>query len=94
MQTIQIQGLNAQDLLNKLNSIEEKIDSIHEQPQQVNLPESEQFLTRAQVAELLQVSIQTLITWHKKGVLKGSRIGTRIRYQYSEVKTLLDNLKN
>jgi len=72
-----------QELFSRLESIENKLNdfaNIVNQPHQ-----EEEFLTRAQVVDLLKVTRQTLITWHKKGVLKAIRIGTRIRYRKSDI---------
>ena len=51
----------------------------------------EQYLTRNQVGEILQVSRQTLSSWHDKGVLKGARIGTRIRYRLSDIQSMINS---
>ena len=45
----------------------------------------DEFLTRKEVSELLGVSLVTLHKWDKKGILKPSRIGRRVRYLKSDV---------
>jgi len=84
---LQIESLKAEELIDRLDQIEQKLDLASK-----NHPESsvEKYLTRRQVSELLQVSRQTLSVWHKKGVLIGSRVGTRIRYRYSDVEHLIN----
>ena len=82
----QIDGITANQLFNRLDRLEQII-------QEISLPtptkEETIYLTRSQVAELLQVSKQTLIIWHKKGVLSAIRIGTRVRYLKSDVEKLM-----
>jgi excisionase family DNA binding protein len=84
---VQIENLNAEDLINRLEKIESHLSrvNLNDTP-----AEKDEFLTRSQVSEILKVSRQTLSVWHKKGVLVGSRIGTRIRYRYTDVEKLIN----
>ena len=50
---------------------------------------AEEYLTRKQIKELLQISYPTINTWAEKGILKVYRIGTRKRYKKSEVEAAL-----
>lgn len=86
----QIDGISAEQLFNRLDELE---NSIHQLSLQPTPKEEPQYLTRAQVAAKLQVTNQTLISWHKKGVLKGSRVGTRVRYLKSDVEELMNQTK-
>lgn len=47
-------------------------------------PQTE-FLTRHQVAELLQIDLTTLWSWTKKNKLKSYGIGARVYYKLDEV---------
>jgi excisionase family DNA binding protein len=89
--TVQIDSITASQLFSKFDQLEQAINSINIQPQQ---KEIDKYPTRTQVGKQLQVSNQTLIVWQRKGILRGARIGTRIRYKQSDVDQLMSsNLK-
>jgi excisionase family DNA binding protein len=44
-----------------------------------------QFLTRKEVSKILNISLPTLCSYTKKGLLKGYRVGARVLYKKSEV---------
>ena len=48
-------------------------------------PISEEYITREQVSELLQISLPTVDSWTKKGKLIAYRIECTKRYKKSEV---------
>lgn len=47
--------------------------------------ETTELLTRIQAAKILNVSLPTLNDWTKKGIIKGYKINSRVRYKKSEV---------
>jgi len=47
------------------------------------------YLTRAETCKLLSISLPTLHSLNKKGILKGHKINTRVRYIESEVKKFI-----
>lgn len=47
--------------------------------------EPEELLTRDQAAQLLQITLPTLRSYTRQGLLSGYRIGARVRYKRSEV---------
>ena len=47
--------------------------------------ETTELVTRLQTAKILNVSLPTLNDWTKKGIIKGYRIGSRVRYKKNEV---------
>ncbi len=47
------------------------------------------FITRQETAEILNVSLSTLLNWRKAGIITAYRIGNKIRYKKSEI---LDSL--
>lgn len=53
----------------------------------------EKLLTRNETAKLLGVTLPTIIDWQKKGILKGYRIGNRIRYKETEIMETVTNNK-
>jgi hypothetical protein len=55
----------------------------------------EKMLTRAAAAELLQVSVKTLVNWDRSGHLQPIRLTTRsLRYRQSDILRLLDGSNN
>ena len=90
IKTVQIEGLDAQSILIRFDEISNLIKAINLNPERCfTKSQTPTYLTRTQVAEQLQVSKQTLIVWNRKGVLKGTRIGTRIRYKQSDIEQLM-----
>ena len=51
----------------------------------------EEYLTPAQFAEALQVSLVTLWSWDKKGITRPLRIGNAKRYRRSDLEKILSN---
>lgn len=49
------------------------------------LKEADKLLTREQTAELLSISLGTLWSWTRKGILISYRIGNKIMYKQNEV---------
>jgi len=45
-----------------------------------------QYLSRQEVATLLKISLPTLNEYTRTGVIKGSRVGTRVLYNEADVK--------
>ena len=56
--------------------------------------EHEEYLTRKQVAELLQISLVTLHNWTKKGILTGYRISNKRLYKKSEIIDAIKQVPN
>ncbi|HWY12719.1 MAG TPA: helix-turn-helix domain-containing protein [Bacteroidia bacterium] len=52
-----------------------------------------QYLTRAELAEMLKCDLSTIHNWTKKGKLKPYGIGNRIYYKRNEVEAVLTPLK-
>jgi len=49
------------------------------------------YLSREEVCSLLRISLPTLNTYTRKGILKGSKIGTRVLYLASDVQAALQD---
>jgi len=47
--------------------------------------ETTELITRIKAAKILNVSLVTLNSWTKKGIIKGYHVGTRVRYKKNEV---------
>lgn len=48
-------------------------------------PEPEELLTREQAAQLLRITLPTLRSYTRQGLVNGYRIASRVRYKRSEV---------
>ena len=79
---IQVESLSADYLLQKLDSIESRVEKLHEKftPQFAI-----QLMTRQEVADHYQVSLVTIHDWLNKGWLKSYRIGNKVRFKRHEV---------
>jgi excisionase family DNA binding protein len=59
-----------------------------------SVPHQEEYLTRKEVCTLLKISPVTLHDWTVKGLIKGLRINSRIRYKRSDVEKALREIGN
>jgi len=85
--SVLIQNVTAEELYERLRSaIREEILS-----QQANQPisGSEKHLTRKETAEMLRISLPTLNSYTKNGLLKAHSIGNRVLYSESDIKTAI-----
>ena len=55
--------------------------------------ENERPLSQSEAVQFLGKSRQTLITWRKKGVIKGYKLGGRVYYKSSELVSALEKFK-
>ncbi|MGB5981419.1 MAG: helix-turn-helix domain-containing protein [Nonlabens sp.] len=58
------------------------------------LKEADKLLTREQTAELLSISLGTLWSWTRKGILVSYRIGNKIMYKQTEVYASLEQINH
>lgn len=60
---------------------------IREELSRFNHPETApRFLSRQEVANLLKISLPTLNEYTRTGIIKGSRVGTRVLYDEASIK--------
>lgn len=50
--------------------------------------------TRKEVAKLLNISLPTLHTWTKEGIINAVRIGQSVRYRPEDIEKALENTQN
>jgi predicted DNA-binding transcriptional regulator AlpA len=84
---LQVEQTNEQSLLSKIDDlIQARLSNFLCNPITPDV-EEEAYLTREQVAKMLQISQITAWQWSKpeKGILKPYRIGNKVRYKRSEV---------
>ncbi len=88
---IEVNGLDITALAEKIDNLTNVLSGqSRPEPQAVN---DEKLDTRKEVAKLFGVSLPTVIDYEKKGIIKGYRIGNRIRYKHSEIMEALTNNK-
>jgi excisionase family DNA binding protein len=56
--------------------------------------ETETYLTRQQVCDMLQISLPTLNTYTKEGIIKAKRIGRTIRYAKKDIYAAMEDVRN
>lgn len=85
---LQIENIEATDLLDRLNRMESAIASLS-----TNIPTSTAqqilsgYVTRREVAKLFKISLVTLNDWTNKGILQAYKIGNRVYYKQYEIET-------
>ncbi|MGV3540958.1 MAG: helix-turn-helix domain-containing protein [Rufibacter sp.] len=89
MQQILLNGLSLETLLTQIERlIEEKLTKTS--PEKAIGPE---YITRQELCLRLKVSLVTLHSWTKKGILKSYKIGNRVLYKSSEIHDTISALK-
>jgi excisionase family DNA binding protein len=88
--TIQIQGISAETLLGKFDDLQSQIKTLQSQP----TAPAERLITRDETAKLLGVSLVTLHSWIKSGVLIAYRIGNKVRFKENEVYDSLQKISS
>ena len=82
----QIDGISSTDFFNEFVEFRKTLEHFAQSQQ----PDpSSDFITRQETAEILNVSLSTLLNWRKAGIITAYRIGNKIRYKKSEI---LDSL--
>ncbi len=80
-QFIQVQNVNAEEFKNEiLKGVKEILTNYLEGRQA-----EDRVLTRKEVSELLSISLPTLRSYVKRGVIKEHRVGSRVLYKWSEI---------
>lgn len=90
--SIQLINISPEQLLDEVEKrFETKIQTLqkHYQPK-----EPEELLTRIEAADLLKISISSLKTYTKKGILISYGLNGRVYYKRSEVEAALIQLNN
>ncbi|MBE0647540.1 MAG: helix-turn-helix domain-containing protein [Bacteroidales bacterium] len=85
MNVVQIESLTVQELKKLVEDIVASYVTVS-QPDKNN---SEDLLTRPEVATLLKISLVTLNSWTKQGKVPSYRIGSRVYYKRCEIEKSL-----
>lgn len=67
-------------------------DQLEELKKSFKLKEPEEYLSRAEVSQMLKVDLSTIHNWGKAGKLKRHAIGNRIYFKRSEVERAIIQL--
>lgn len=62
-------------------------------PQQQPTNKTPDLKTRKETSEILGISLVTLNEWTKTGIIKGLRIGNRVRYRMSDIENALHEIQ-
>jgi excisionase family DNA binding protein len=66
----------------KLTAIEVLVRSLKDEKPE---PKRVSYLTREETAELLKITLPTIDKYTREGIIKGSKIGSRVLYLESEI---------
>lgn len=76
-----IENITPEDLKKIISdAIQERLKNLSPAPK-----EPSAYLTREETADLLRISLPTLIDYTKRGYIKGHRIGSRVLYHRDEI---------
>ena len=87
MKKIYLHELTEEELLEKFSEEVRKILKPY-----LKIHAEEEYLTRAETAKFLRISLPTLRCWTVSGKLQSYRIMSRVRYKKSEVEKALTEL--
>lgn len=88
-QVVQIENIQAADLLARLDKIEAVILEIGKNKPSGNIGKTPDYITRFEVSKILRVSLVTLNDWTKKGLLTAYKCGNRVYYKRAEIENAL-----
>lgn len=86
---IQIQGISAEQILQRFDTLENQIKDLKQPRQQ---EKDDELLSRYDVSQILGVSLVTVHNWCKSQILNPLRIGNKIRFKKSEVLAALHSV--
>lgn len=91
MENIVFTNISIDVLVEKITTVlEDKFNS--HSTKTINITDDNTLLTRQDVSHLLRISLPTLNTYTKDGILKGYRIGRRVLYKKAEVESMLQEI--
>lgn len=90
VRVLQIEGLAANDIIQKFDTLEKQLSELKECKISSN---HDQYLTRSDVAELFKVSLVTVHDWTRKGLLKSFKLANRVYYKRGEIEQALTEIR-
>jgi excisionase family DNA binding protein len=86
----QIDGVSARQIFEAFKTLESKIEDLKTQAPPAPAPG---YLSRQEVAKMLNVSLVTLNDWTNKGFLKAYRLGQKVFYKAAEIDAAMVEIK-
>ena len=83
MEAIILSSQQYTDLVNRLETLNKKLEEKQKSPKDI-------FLDNQEFLQLMNISKRTAQTWRDSGVISYSQIGSKIYYRMSDVQKLLD----
>ena len=90
-QVLQIENIDADELLLQLQRIEKRLDEIAQKDEPETEPE---YISRQDVASMFGISLPTVHSWTKHSILKGYKLSNKVYYKKSEVHEALISMTN
>jgi len=84
---IQVYEIDPEEFKEEILAGVEKL--LKEFSEQFTPKQPEIWMSRKDVGELLGISLVTVYTWSKEGILKAYKIGTRVRFRRSDIEQIL-----
>jgi excisionase family DNA binding protein len=87
--SIIITSITPEELTDRIRSvIREELSQVSPEPSSLN------YLTRREAANLLKISLPTLLEYTRLGIIKGCRVGSRILYDEDCIKASVKEIPN
>lgn len=83
---VQIENLTQDDLTAIIrNAVRDELAGVQPEPKT-------QYLTRAEAADMLHLTLPTLHAYTKSGVIKGRKVGRRVLYSEDDIKAAVQDI--
>lgn len=90
---IYLQGISVEEFYSAIEAlIEKKVKAALEELKQQPTKSKEKYLIKKEVIAMLKVSLPTLHSWTKQGIIRCSKVGSRVFYKESEIEKMMDTL--
>mgnify|MGYP001067316095 CR=1 FL=1 len=86
--TIQITEVSVEELADKV--ADKLMFKIQNYLDELSKPKNDELLTRKEVANYLRISLVTIHSWNKYGILNPIRMGNRILYKKQDILDVLE----
>jgi hypothetical protein len=83
MEAIILSSQQYTDLVNRLETLNKKLEEKQKSPEDI-------FLDNQEFIQLMNISKRTAQTWRDEGIISFSQIGSKIYYRMSDVEKLLE----
>ena len=90
-QPFNLSVISAEEMKNLIQQSEERL--FQRLSQSFAPKEQEEYISREKAAEVLGITLPTLLSYTKSGRVKGYKIGNRVRYKRKEVESALKQIR-